>query len=255
MTDMGQPRGAAGPPWSVDLLAELHAGALDDAEAARLWPEVQADPEAMAVLSALDATRTDLSAFAEAPVEPMPAEVAARIDAALAQEAGRGQLAPVVDLAAARRKRANRLMGWGVGLVATAAAVVAAVAVVSPGTSTPGTPLAGEGAEQPGGPAQKPLAVSGDKPESAVNDVRGVTDYGGLKSRDGLDACLEAHDIPTDGDTAGIRPAKVDGKDAVLAVLTTGELATYRIVAVSPDCSTDNPGKVYINKIFGKGGN
>ncbi|MGH3467716.1 MAG: hypothetical protein ACRDQF_08315, partial [Thermocrispum sp.] len=95
MTDMGKARGTAGPPWSVDLLADLHGGALDEAQAAQLWPLVQADPEAMAVLSALDATTSDLATLAGAPAPPMPVDVAARLDAALAAEAARaGQAVP-----------------------------------------------------------------------------------------------------------------------------------------------------------------
>ncbi|MGH3518320.1 MAG: hypothetical protein ACRDQ7_13055, partial [Haloechinothrix sp.] len=76
--------GTAGPPWSVDVLADLHAGVLDDATAAHLWSQVQADPDAMAILAALDATSADLGALRDAPAPPMPAAVAARIDAALA---------------------------------------------------------------------------------------------------------------------------------------------------------------------------
>ena len=261
MTDMGQPRGAAGPQWTVDQLADLHAGVLTEAEASALWPQVQADPDAQAVLAALDATVADLGALADVPVEPMPAHVAARIDAALASEAAArpsqpsGQIAPVVDLAAARRRR-NRQLGWGLGLVSAAAAAVAVVAVISPGsTSTSGTPLAGPDkgntATQPG--ARPPLAVSPEEPEKSFGEISGVHDYGALGGRGGLDACLEAHNLPTDGDTAGVRPATIEGKPAVLAVLTTGELATFRIIAVSPDCSADNPGALYIDKTFGRG--
>lgn len=262
MTDMGKPRGTAGPPWSVDLLADLHAGALDESHAAELWPRVQADPEALAILQALDSTTSDLAALAEAPAPPMPADVASRIDAALAQEAARSRdtsLAPVVDLADARRRR-NRQLGWGAGLVSTAAAAVAAVAILSPSGTTGGTPLAGEdkntSATPPvGSVPSEPLAVTSAKPEAAFGAVQGVKDYGPLESRAGLEACLQANDIPTDGQTAGVRPAKVDGKDAVLAVLTTGKLATYRIVAVSPDCGADNPGQIYVDKRFGLGEN
>lgn len=274
MTDMGKPRGTAGPPWSIDLLAELHAGALDEAQSAELWPQVQADPEARAVLEALDATTADLAGLAEAPAPPMPVDVAARIDAALAAEAARAgapaapeasggqqpgqpeRLAPVVNLEAARRRR-NRQLGWGAGLVSTAAAAVAAVAILSPSSTTGGTPMAGPDKNDSSAPppgASEPLAVSPKQPEAAFGDVYGVQDYGGLQSRAGLEACLQAHDIPTDGTTAGIRPAKVEGKDAVLAVLTTGKLATYRIVAVSPECSADSPGELYIDKTFGRSG-
>lgn len=272
MTDMGKPRGTAGPPWPVDLLADLHAGALDEAQAAELWPLVQADVEAMAVLGALDATKADLATLAAAPVAPMPADIAARLDAALAAEASRtpiqqvtpdarghqpGQperLAPVVDIAAARRKR-NRVMGWGAGLVSTAAAAVAAVAILSPDASTTGTPMAGEDTSHDGSAAPGPsFSVEPDRPEAAFPQLNGVQDYGPLESREGLEACLAAHEIPTTGQTAGVKPGKVEGKDAVIAVLTTGKTATYRIVAVSPECGPDNPGELYIDKTFGLGG-
>lgn len=279
MTDTGQPRGVAGPPWSVDLLADLQAGALDDAQAAELWPRVQADPEAMSVIAALEATQADLAALADAPVEPMPAHVAARIDAALAAAATSAAgpaatsaaapaapqaqpLAPVVDLAAARRKR-NQRLGWGLGVLSAAAAAVAVVALVNPSSTTGGTPLAGGEHNGDSGAApsdsapsaRPPLNVSPERPQAAFGAVNGMQDYGPLGGREGLDECLQAHDIPTTGNTAGVRPGKVGDEDAVVAVLTTGEFATYRIVAVSPSCSADNPGEVFIDKTVGRGGN
>ncbi|MBB4687258.1 hypothetical protein [Amycolatopsis jiangsuensis] len=83
--------GSVGPPWSVDLLADLHAGVLAEDEAARLWPQVEADPEARTIIEALEATTADLSALAGAPAPPMPAEYAARLDAALAAESAARQ--------------------------------------------------------------------------------------------------------------------------------------------------------------------
>src|SRR6185369_4038877 len=147
--------GTVGPPWSVDVLADLHAGVLEDAQAAELWPLVNADPEARAILDALDATQADLASLADAPAPPMPAEFAARLDAALAAEAaaafpGQGQRqpqsatqaprqagpgdAPVVDLAAARRRR-NKRLGWAAGVLTAAAAAVVAVTVAIPDSS------------------------------------------------------------------------------------------------------------------------
>src|SRR3954469_5214225 len=133
----GIKRGRGGPPGSVDLLADLQAGALDPQEAAELWPRVNADPEAMDILAALEATQADLHEFAMVPAPPMPAHFAARLDAAIAAEArSRAQAtaapthttpppqppghAPVIDLAEARRRR-NRRLGWGAGFLAAAA--------------------------------------------------------------------------------------------------------------------------------------
>jgi hypothetical protein len=69
-----------GPPWPLELLADLHAGVLDDDVSAELLARVNADPRARATLAALDATRADLAAL---PPLVMPEAVAARIDAAL----------------------------------------------------------------------------------------------------------------------------------------------------------------------------
>lgn len=266
MTATGRPRGTPTPPWSVDLLADLHAGVLDETEAAALWPQVKADPDAMAVIAALDATTADLSAFAHEPVAPMPPEVAARIDAALAGELSRPRhpavtdeqrpaapLAPVVDMAAARRKR-NRQLGWGGGLLTAAAAAVVAIAIAVPNPSTPGTPMAenGKTSAPPGSaPGGQPLSLRGDDVAAGLGDTLNVRDYGPLEDRAGLDECLAANDIDVDVQPAGVRPATIDGKSAVLVVLTTGKFAQYRLVALPADCGPDNPGTLY-DEIIGR---
>lgn len=253
MTDTDRPYGGdSGPPWSVDVLADLHAGALDDAEAAELWPKVRTDPEAMAVLGALDATTADLTAFGDAPAPPMPAALAARIDAALAEEAAHangGQpaeapaVAPVVDLAAARRKR-NRQLGWGAGLLTAAAAAVAAVVMIGPGATTPGTPVAEPPTEAaPGG--QPPLTLRGDDVAAGLGETMNVRDYGPLTDEAGLDKCLKVNDLDTEKAPIGFRPATIDGEPAVLVVFTTGEFARYRIVAVRADCGEGKAGLLH----------
>ncbi|KEI43769.1 hypothetical protein GU90_14240, partial [Saccharopolyspora rectivirgula] len=73
-----------GPPWSLDLLADYHAGVLDQQTADALRAEIEADAAAQDVLAALDATRAELAAL---PAVSAPDDVTARIEAALAQEA------------------------------------------------------------------------------------------------------------------------------------------------------------------------
>src|SRR5262245_53403398 len=131
--------GQLGPPWSVDVLADLHAGALDSESSARLWPRVNADPEARAVIEALDTVKVELGQLGAAPAPPMPAHLAARLDAALAAQASRAGarppgppgIAPVVDLGEARRRR-NRRLAWGTGVLTVAAATVAVAFAVLP---------------------------------------------------------------------------------------------------------------------------
>ncbi|MCP2168954.1 hypothetical protein [Goodfellowiella coeruleoviolacea] len=172
MTGNEQRREAlAGPPWSVDLLADLHAEAIDPDLAAELWPRVTADPEASAIIAAFEATQAEL---ADLPELTMPDDVAARIEAALAAEArallpaprtenetaatvsplptrapaaaqptdaprSTGQppteapAAPVLDLAKARQRRRNRVFGWGGGVLAAAAVAVGVLVATLPG--------------------------------------------------------------------------------------------------------------------------
>lgn len=70
-------------PWSVELLAELQAGALDEDAEAELLPRVEQDPAAGEVLDALEATRAEL---AELPALAVPEDVRDRITAALSAE-------------------------------------------------------------------------------------------------------------------------------------------------------------------------
>ncbi|UQS21726.1 hypothetical protein L1857_02245 [Amycolatopsis thermalba] len=254
MTDESRGIEAAGPPWSVDLLADLHAGVLDDDEAARLWPRVQADPEARAIIEALEATTADLAGLS-ADVPPMPAEYAARLDAAIAEEARRAfpqqqsGVAPVVSLDAARRRR-NKRIGWISGVVAVAAAAVAAVAIAIPSGTSP-SPGGNVAAPPPGqSDAQPPLNLRSDQTASAVGQLQGTFDYGPLGNADALQACLTAAGFADTAKPIGVRQGSIDGQPAVLTLLTTGQLAKFRLVAFAPACGANDAG-VLVDKVIG----
>ncbi|MEV7092922.1 hypothetical protein AB0M80_08730 [Amycolatopsis sp. NPDC051045] len=253
--------GTIGPPWSVDVLADLHAGVLEDTQAAELWPLVNADPEARAILDALDATRADLASFADAPAPPMPAEFAARLDAALAAEAAatfprqRTATAPeqagsgdaqVVDLAAARRRR-NKRLGWAAGVLTAAAVAIVAVTFALPNTSPPGaTPNVA--APAPTGPS---VGDDGAGAQALVGKAIGVRDFGPLQNEDRLDACIAAAGLDPKVRPEGIRPVNVGGKAGVMIILTTGKLAQFRLVAFGADCGPGNPA-VLFDKVVGE---
>jgi len=266
MTD--ESRGAGGiigPPWSVDLLADLHAGVLEEHEAEQLWPRVNEDPEARAIIEALEATTADLSALAAAPAPPMPAEYAARLDAALAAEAATRQeatfpaaaapepveqpLAPVVDLSAARRKR-NRQLGWGAGVLTAAAAAAVAISLAIPGTSTNnGTPNVA--APAPSAPAAGPsVGTDGQGAESLLGGL-GVRNYGSLQDEQRFNACVAAVGMDPGVRPEAVKPVTVEGKPGVVAIYTTGKLAQFRLVAFGADCGPGNPDKLF-DKVVGK---
>ncbi|WP_298179605.1 hypothetical protein [Saccharomonospora sp.] len=273
MTDERRGHGeAVGPPWSVDVLADLHAGVLDEQESAELWPRVNADPEARAIIEALESTKADLSGFAALDAEPMPAEVADRIDAALEQQRRAlqqaspppAQPAPprqeasqgsnVVSLDAARARR-NKRLGWGLGLLTAAAVVIAAAVVVVPNmSSTSDTPELAEPAvpqsSQAGG--TPPLAVNSSDLGAAIGEVSNVRDYGPLKDEQRLDACLAANGIDPAVKPVGFRPVTIDGQEAVLVLLTTGKLSELRMLALAPGCGPDNPGLLMDETVGGQ---
>ncbi|MFB9906606.1 hypothetical protein [Allokutzneria oryzae] len=252
-----------GPPWSLDLLADLHAGALDTSVEAELRPRVEADPDAKAVLAALDATMTDLGSL---PPVTMPPEVAARIEAAIQQEvrvamANVGLQVPagdappaqpsgqVVSLDAARRKRRQRI-GWGAGVLVAAAAVFGVAMVALPNNVTVGTPQAGQ---SPGNGASPTTPGSGDGPLALKDSdlgalppgVGGSTDYGPLADRTKLTACLQANGYPPTTTPLAGRQVTLEGKPGVLLVLgDPAQVGRLRLLVVGPSCSASNPDKI-----------
>ncbi|MGC7093241.1 hypothetical protein ACPZ19_01120 [Amycolatopsis lurida] len=246
--------GAVGPPWSVDVLADLHAGVLDEREAAELWPLVRADAEASAIIEALESTTADLASLGDADVEPMPAEFAARLDAALAEEMARSAgnsgpaapepmappVAPVVGIDVARRKRRAKIAGWSAGVVGIAAAAIAAIAIAVPGGS------GNDGAGQPpvaqpppgAGSNEPPLALQQDNiPIGEILGSTGKMDYGPLGTRERVDQCLAENGFDPMVKPAGIRGATIDGQPATLVILTPGTIGQFQLVALSTDCA------------------
>ncbi|NUS42932.1 MAG: hypothetical protein HOQ24_04495, partial [Mycobacteriaceae bacterium] len=53
------------PPYPTELLADLHADNLPTEVAAQLWPRVRQDPDAMSVITALDAVQDRLHALGQ----------------------------------------------------------------------------------------------------------------------------------------------------------------------------------------------
>ncbi|MFC8043779.1 hypothetical protein [Nocardia sp. NPDC057353] len=70
------------PPFSADVLADLHAGNFEPEVRDQLWPAVNGDPEALRVLRSLDEVRTRIHALGseERVVHAMPADIAARLE-------------------------------------------------------------------------------------------------------------------------------------------------------------------------------
>src|ERR1700757_4733473 len=131
--DPGDPRdprdpGAtdADPPLTVELLADLQAGLLDDDAAARVRRRVREDPQAEHILRALNQVRRDIAAMGADPTSApdVPPQVTARISAAL-RSAGEVQPHPGAAHSARPHVPAARVAV----VVASVGAVLAAIGV------------------------------------------------------------------------------------------------------------------------------
>lgn len=226
------------PPYSRELLADLHAGALDEELASALWPRVRAEQGAGAVLGALDATVRQLHAAAEHPgAVPIPAGVAARIDAALAGQSP--QPVAVTDLAAVRAHRRRRGAYAGAALVAAAAAVAGVVSLnAALGSNTvAGTPQAGAPAPSP---PPLPLDLGSGALGSQALAVVGRHDLGPLNDNAVLAGCLQANGIPAETAVIGASPVLLNGKQGILLLLPSGRAAVFTALVVGRECSAQN---------------
>ncbi|MFR9730585.1 hypothetical protein ACL03H_15280 [Saccharopolyspora sp. MS10] len=240
-----------GPPYALDLVADLHAGALDPEEAERLLPRIQADPEAAELLAALEATSAELG---ELPAPEVPDDVAARLDDALRTELRSWSMIPgseepvgarpeprqeaeVVDLAAARARRRKRA-GWTAGLLTAAAAVTGVVVL----TTTLGSGGSEQAAPRPGSPP--PLALRGDTlPPDQLGEALNSEQYGALSDPARLLGCLQANGI-TSGNPLGAREVTIDGAPARALILPGGGIGKFRVLVVGQDCGPGQPATI-----------
>lgn len=255
-----------GPPWPPELLADLHAGALDEPTADQLFEQVRQDPEATELLAALDATAAQLG---REPDPAIPDDVAGRIEAALDQEAAGadpgaatatipaavpGTGAPVVDLVAARRRRTRRALQVG-GVLAGAAAVVGAIVLSGAQGEQDSTRVAGAGQPerdeaarpgQPGGSSpggSPPLALRGEQVSLSgpqLSEVLGSEEYGALARPEQLVGCLQANGV-TSGKPIGAQEITLNDRPAQLLIVPAGQIGQFRLLAVGPECGPDVP--------------
>lgn len=221
-------------PLTFELLADLHAGALDEDAAAQLWAQVHDDPHARSMLATLDATVADLAAAA--PLR-MPADVATRLDVALAGELAQQKMSQQrtprrhvgpADLDSRRRRR------WLAGGVAAAAAAVVGMVALAGGFGTDEDPdVAGPG---------EPLALTVRTIAAGLDQALDAEDFGPLTAPTRRLGCLQANGVTAE--PIGARQVTVDGTPGVLLVFTTGEAGRFRLLVVGAGCGPGAPALV-----------
>jgi hypothetical protein len=239
----GESDGAdAEPPLTVEALADLQAGLLDDDTAARMRKQVRGDPDARQTLDALNRVRRDIAHLgtdAQSAPDVAP-EVVDGIAATLRTERpGRPRQGAAHTVRPGRLPRPTRA---AVGFVGLAAAAVAAwlgtAALISPPpAATPSRPTTAEHITVSRPPVTIPLsdqqilALLNDKP-----------DFGPLADPQHRTSCLAGLGYPADARILGARPVQIAGHLAVLLVLPGDTPGTATALAVAPNCSSVDTG-------------
>ena len=221
------------------LLADLQAGLLDDATAARVRSRARTDPEAGRVLAGLDAVRLELAHLGtdEHSAPAVPASVTAKVGAAL-------RAAPRPDTAIGRHTPARPRLtgvqraGLAAGICAAAAAVVLGVVLLArdPGPAFPAGPTAAQiTAESPVGG----FPVPDGQLRAALSQPQ---ELGPLADPQRLSSCLTGLGYSPRPPVLGGRPVDVDGRPAVLLLVPGNTPEQISAVVVAPTCSAAHTG-------------
>jgi hypothetical protein len=269
----------------LDLLADYCAGLLKPAEAAHVETLITTDPgwaQAHAsLMSALPGIEAALSAM---PQEPVPADVAARLDRALAAS-GAGTESNVVDIFRARRWRRAALTTAAVA--AGAVAIIGGLAALGAQHSTSNSATS-SGAKAAPGPAQAygrvppTLATgtdythsnlrygilgptSGRAPDAAVVPAPSLAPRSGAAGAGALNSgppaavppalsrltdptqlrtCLDEIVAAQGGQVVAVDYARYQGAPALIVALTGSRIT---VVAAGPDCGLPGAGPAIID--------
>ncbi|MGA9873374.1 MAG: hypothetical protein WBQ44_19815 [Rhodococcus sp. (in: high G+C Gram-positive bacteria)] len=236
-------------PYSLELLADLHAGALPQAVSDRLWPLVLSDARAAEDIAALDAVSRKLfeagSEYTSG--ESIPPEVAERIDRALESIEppvavhkaepipSRAVHASVVELSSLSRRRMPRSTVW-IGVGASAAALVAVVSLflTQPGHDN-STDVVADAPE---------LVLDADRIDASVAyEIMATGGSSDLIDAGTLPDCLAANGFDRNSPVLGASTVELDGRRGVMLVLSrTAPSTGLTLLAVDAGCSAGNPG-------------
>ncbi|WP_327111175.1 hypothetical protein OHB12_25025 [Nocardia sp. NBC_01730] len=252
------------PPFTADLLADLHAGNVTPEQREQLWPVVSRDPEALRFLRSLDDVTAELRALGrdEHIIHAMPGDVAAQLARVVdeldlseppteprtaihrlssgseAESDGESMVsqsvpAPLVSLDERRHSRRR----WLAAAAAIAMVACAGVAVttlrddddVAPTAQPTVQPTAGNNDE-----------LGDDLTATAALSALGRHDISGSLARPGaLDRCVHANGL--DRAVLGSTDIRFQGRDAVLILLPGPRPPKITALVVGTGCRTDDP--------------
>jgi hypothetical protein len=199
-------------PPTVETLADLQAGLLDDETAAALRQRIRDDPQARRTMDALHRVRRDVAALGPEPP---------------GHGVDRGPL-----------PRPARIAVAAVGLTAVAVAAWLGVsALLTPPAPMPSRPTTIEHITVSRPPLSIPLS---DQEIVALLDR--APDLGPLSDPQRRASCLGGLGYPANAQVLGARPIDIAGHSAVLLVLPGDAPGALAALAVAPTCSSVNTG-------------
>lgn len=227
----------ANPPLTVELLADLQAGLLDDAAAADIRRRVRTDPAAAAILRALQQVRQDVATAGTDPnsaPEP-PADVTANIATALrAAAAGESRVAH----ASRPHTRPAKILAGIAGFCAAVAAIgVGTAALISSPAPAPNTPTTAMHITISTSPPVVALP-----PDQLLDLLRRPPDYGPLADASRRASCLSGLGYPASTPVLGARPTDINARPGVLLVVPGDTPDTLAVYVVALNCSAADTG-------------
>jgi hypothetical protein len=227
-------------PTTLELLADLQAGLLDNATAARVRSRARSDPESARMLARLDSVRRELADLGadEQTAPDVPEIVTARVGAAL--RAARPGSPSAGGHAVSRPQLTRGQRAWLVaGICAAAATVVLGALILTrdPGPAFPSGPTAGQITVERPAPAGFP--VSDAELRVALSQPY---DLGPLADPQRYASCLTGLGYSPTMTVLGGRPLEVFGRSAVLLLFPTGTPDQIRAVVVEPTCTAAHSG-------------
>ncbi|MBU3060058.1 hypothetical protein KO481_00740 [Nocardia sp. NEAU-G5] len=273
------------PPFSTDLLADLHANNVTPDLSEQLWPQVRSDPEALRFLRSLDDVTAELHALGQdsAVLHAMPPDVTARLDRLLDELASGTAQPPAERVATVHRLPVARAATQPpathpLPAVDTAAleaidplesdepvpapiridrrrwrwlaAAAAAIALVA-GTLVGVDSLRGHQAAPNALPIKQSddvVNLSDDLPVSQLLGAMGRRDLSGpLQNPGALNGCLAA--VGLDRTVLGAMNATYRSQPAVLVLLTGPNPPKITALIVGKDCGAGHPHKLVMQDI------
>lgn len=216
------------PPYSVDVVADLHAGVYPDDIAELLRPRVLADPDSMAIWNALETTTGQLR-DGVADSEPLPDYAQATLEATLRSLYDPGPAQPAIPL---WRRHSGALIGLA------AAAAVAGIAVATTFAFTGGSAEPAL-AEQQQGPTSVDVPA-----EATLLTALGRTDTSAFPDVAARDRCLAANGIAPNATVLGIGSLDTGGDPSTVILLATGTIGRFDALVVGAACDTGSPATI-----------